>query len=372
MTMTMKLETGINSVSDILPLIPNAKEDPENDFASTMSTVSSDGQQEEAPQPPLKSFARTLWRTKICKHFLKGTCRYGDKCGFAHSDDAINEKPNLVKTTMCSRFQKGCCLKGASCQFAHGQGELKSVHEFEDALIMENLKDDNVRKSKAKSNAKKNMSRTENSKQAMPLDQPLPGGLLEPMKVNLDDVAYGFARQTTRPPHNLDGPGAHSMQPNLQEMMPAIQGFEKPYSLQRVLKERMQFQPMQAPPGLGNAHSQGLVECQRLRQDLNLDDGSPVPEDSNLHYELRALCMGLVNNLKGSMLNPGGISGYSPSLQCEKPAMRGNYSNSMEGIDHTFADFGMTRFNFPVFGDNVNTLKCGPGDALSATHRQHF
>eukprot|EP00746_Dinoflagellata_sp_MGD_P153497 gnl/MRDRNA2_/MRDRNA2_84276_c0_seq8.p1 gnl/MRDRNA2_/MRDRNA2_84276_c0~~gnl/MRDRNA2_/MRDRNA2_84276_c0_seq8.p1 ORF type:complete len:373 (-),score=65.36 gnl/MRDRNA2_/MRDRNA2_84276_c0_seq8:560-1678(-) len=359
MTMTMKLETGINSVSDILPLIPNAKEDPENDFASTMSTVSSDGQQEEAPQPPLKSFARTLWRTKICKHFLKGTCRYGDKCGFAHSDDAINEKPNLVKTTMCSRFQKGCCWKGESCQFAHGRDELKAVPIVQDVPIVAKLSDDNVGKTEVKPNARKRMSRNENLKKAVPIDQPMKGGSLEPVKVNLNDAVHAFAPQSTRPLHNLDVAAAKSIQPNQQEMMPAVQGFDKPCYLQSVLKERMQFQPMQAPPGLGNAHSQGLVECQRLRQDLNLDDGSPVPEDSNLHYELRALCMGLVNNLKGSMLNPGGISGYSPSLQCEKPAMRGNYSNSMEGIDHTSGDFGMTRFNFQLSGesDDMNTRK---------------
>jgi len=176
------------------------------------------------------------------------------------------------------------------------------------------------------------------------------------VKVNIDCAVHAFAR----PPHNLDVLAAKSMQPNQQEMMPATQRFEKPYHVQSVLKERMQFQPMRAPPGLGGSTY--------LYQDRNLDDRPPVPEDSNLHYDPWTLCSGLVNNLQDSVWNSPPISGHSPS-QREEPAMRGYHSNSVAGIDRTVRDFSMSRFNYQLFGDSMNTPKCNPGGAFAGGPR---
>jgi hypothetical protein len=239
-------------------------------------------------------------------------------------------------------------LKGERCQFAHGQNELKIVCIVEDAPLVKRLKDDHVAQTLVKPSPKKKMSRMENAKQAMPLDQPMKVGSLEPMKINLDDAAPAFARQSIRPPYNLDIPAAKSMQPNQQEMIPPIQGFEKPYYVPSLLKQQMHFQAMRAPPGLGGDTSMPLLDCQRFGQDLNLDDRPPAPEDSNPHYEFRALCMGHVSNPNASTWDSPNISGYSRSL-CEKPAM--------QGIANTFGDFGMTRFNSQVIGDNMNMLK---------------
>jgi hypothetical protein len=231
---------------------------------------------------------------------------------------------------------KGCCFKGESCQFAHSQDELKVVHVVEDAPIVKRLKDYTVGNSKLGPNAKKKMSRMDNSKQAMPLDLSIEGGSPEPVKAILTEPAYTFASQTISPPHNLDVPAAKLMQRNQQEMMPAIQGFEKPYYLQSVLKERMQCQPMKAPPGLGvDTRRPALLECQRLRQSLTLGDCPPVPEV----YNIGALCMGLEKLLKGSAWDSPPVSEYSPS-QYEKSAA--------PGIDDTFGDFGMTRFNLQM------------------------
>lgn len=220
-----------------------------------------------------------------------------------------------------------------------------------------------------KPNAKKNVSHEEDSKQAMPLDQPMKVGSLEPMKINLDDAVHSFARQTTRSPYYLDVPAAKSLQPDQQAMIPGTQGFKKPYYAQGDLKEQRQFQAMRAPPGLGgDTCQQDLPECQRFRQDLNLGDRPPVPQDSNLHYELGALCMALVKDLQGNVWDSPSVSGYSPS-QCEKPAMRGNHRNSMEGIDHTSGDFGMTSFNCQVSADNMKMPKRNRGGALAGAQR---
>eukprot|EP00746_Dinoflagellata_sp_MGD_P035421 gnl/MRDRNA2_/MRDRNA2_18473_c0_seq1.p1 gnl/MRDRNA2_/MRDRNA2_18473_c0~~gnl/MRDRNA2_/MRDRNA2_18473_c0_seq1.p1 ORF type:complete len:293 (+),score=35.20 gnl/MRDRNA2_/MRDRNA2_18473_c0_seq1:70-948(+) len=81
---------------------------------------------QQDPQPPLKGIAKMLRQTRQCKHFLRGSCRYGDKCGFAHSD-SVKDRPNLVKTKMCARFEKGLCDKGAKCHFAHSQTELRQI-----------------------------------------------------------------------------------------------------------------------------------------------------------------------------------------------------------------------------------------------------
>jgi hypothetical protein len=108
----------------------NHTNDYVNDFASSASFQNQDLVpqciDDEDPEPPLKSIARMLKQTRQCKHFLKGSCRYGDKCGFSHSD-TVKDRPNLTKTRLCSKFQKGFCDKGAACHFAHSKAELRQI-----------------------------------------------------------------------------------------------------------------------------------------------------------------------------------------------------------------------------------------------------
>ncbi|KAF4674295.1 hypothetical protein FOL47_009446 [Perkinsus chesapeaki] len=67
-------------------------------------------------------------RTKLCKHFLRGCCLYGDKCTYAHDYSQIQVRPDLRKTKMCQANLEGRCpYKAEDCQFAHSTEDLKAT-----------------------------------------------------------------------------------------------------------------------------------------------------------------------------------------------------------------------------------------------------
>merc|ERR1712226_634598 len=75
-------------------------------------------------------------KTILCKYFLLGKCKHGDKCTFAHGNqelrvtakDLINDNSSLKKTKLCRNlFENGVCQFGPKCVFAHGLTELQSV-----------------------------------------------------------------------------------------------------------------------------------------------------------------------------------------------------------------------------------------------------
>jgi len=102
-------------------------------FAHTNDRASKSGENQKLEPPePRKEIWTALKQTRQCKHFLKGSCRFGDKCGFSHLN-TVNERPDLHKTRMCFKFEKGCCRKGDKCQFAHGLSELKLIDETQNA-----------------------------------------------------------------------------------------------------------------------------------------------------------------------------------------------------------------------------------------------
>lgn len=100
--------------------------------ASTDSGASSFSDETEtlgsppALEPPLpkKHIATLLTKTTLCKHFLRGHCRFGEKCSYAHSKAELLAKPDLVKTRMCSHFLLGRC-RNDNCNFAHGVNEVQ-------------------------------------------------------------------------------------------------------------------------------------------------------------------------------------------------------------------------------------------------------
>lgn len=47
-----------------------------------------------------------------CQHYIKGTCRYGDECKYAH----VDAQP---KRQLCRNYEKGSCKFGQSCKFVH-------------------------------------------------------------------------------------------------------------------------------------------------------------------------------------------------------------------------------------------------------------
>lgn len=55
---------------------------------------------------------------QICQHYLKGKCRFGDKCKNIH--DTEGKQPKSAKpSNICTYFQQGKCSKD-NCSFLHG------------------------------------------------------------------------------------------------------------------------------------------------------------------------------------------------------------------------------------------------------------
>jgi len=82
------------------------------------------------PQPKMR-MAKQLVNTQLCKHFLKGYCRYHDKCAYAHRSEELVPKPNLQKTKVCASFLSGVC-SSSTCSYAHGLSELRQACDGRD------------------------------------------------------------------------------------------------------------------------------------------------------------------------------------------------------------------------------------------------
>mmetsp|Transcript_4128 Transcript_4128/g.7571 ORF Transcript_4128/g.7571 Transcript_4128/m.7571 type:complete len:130 (+) Transcript_4128:63-452(+) len=68
-----------------------------------------------------------LKNTAMCRFFLEGKCRRGNKCSFAHATQQLREKPDLRRMKLCWDYASyGACKYGAQCTHAHGLQELRS------------------------------------------------------------------------------------------------------------------------------------------------------------------------------------------------------------------------------------------------------
>lgn len=69
------------------------------------------------------------FKTKLCTHHMKGSCKRGESCNFAHGQEelVLTEVPLNAKTKLCDYFNKGSCLRGDCCTFAHGPNDLAAV-----------------------------------------------------------------------------------------------------------------------------------------------------------------------------------------------------------------------------------------------------
>jgi len=58
-----------------------------------------------------------------CKRNVRRSHHYADKCTYAHQEEKLMPRPNLLKTQMCARFLSGCCINNG-CPHAHRLAEL--------------------------------------------------------------------------------------------------------------------------------------------------------------------------------------------------------------------------------------------------------
>jgi hypothetical protein len=73
--------------------------------------------------PPKSALLR---KTKMCTFFMRGDCRKGSMCRFAHESIALKARPNLFRTSLCMAFERsGRCKMGDYCKYAHGTDQLQ-------------------------------------------------------------------------------------------------------------------------------------------------------------------------------------------------------------------------------------------------------
>lgn len=88
----------------------------------------------QAPAPLTKeqrslfALETQLQKTKLCRYHMKGLCKHGSDCRFAHGKDQLVEPPNLEKTRMCSDFLENGVCNNPNCTFAHQESELKKAN----------------------------------------------------------------------------------------------------------------------------------------------------------------------------------------------------------------------------------------------------
>lgn len=79
------------------------------------------------------------YKTELCRTFSEnGSCRYGDKCQFAHGEAELRtvSRHPKYKTEMCRTFHTtGFCPYGTRCHFIHGKQE-QSACDQRPALVL--------------------------------------------------------------------------------------------------------------------------------------------------------------------------------------------------------------------------------------------
>lgn len=88
-------------------------------------------QKETESQTATRSTRSDRYKTELCRQFGEsGSCRYGDKCQFAHgvAELRVVERHPKYKTNLCRTFHStGFCPYGARCHFIHGEASAPNL-----------------------------------------------------------------------------------------------------------------------------------------------------------------------------------------------------------------------------------------------------
>jgi len=79
-------------------------------------------------QKPVFALQKHLQKTKLCKYALKGGCKLGKDCRFAHGITELVQPPNLQKTRMCPALLSNGKCNNPHCTFAHHESDVKEVN----------------------------------------------------------------------------------------------------------------------------------------------------------------------------------------------------------------------------------------------------
>merc|ERR1712055_553557 len=97
------------------------------------SNNSSPNSPDNSPQQQSNNQQSSRYKTEMCRPFQEnGTCKYGDKCQFAHGMNEVrnvNRHPKY-KTDLCRTYHSvGFCPYGPRCHFIHALEEMQKSPE---------------------------------------------------------------------------------------------------------------------------------------------------------------------------------------------------------------------------------------------------
>uniref|UniRef100_A0A7S2RDR5 C3H1-type domain-containing protein n=1 Tax=Mucochytrium quahogii TaxID=96639 RepID=A0A7S2RDR5_9STRA len=97
------------------------------DSSDPVESGAGSGGEDEKEQRQDQTGKDDLYKTELCRKWQTvGSCRYGDKCQFAHGLHELRTlvRHPLYKTSMCKSFQsQGTCRYGNRCRFIHDESE---------------------------------------------------------------------------------------------------------------------------------------------------------------------------------------------------------------------------------------------------------
>jgi len=99
----------------------------------TLTTTSRSRRRRSATNDgPTTSADPARYKTELCRSYEEtgGSCRYGDKCQFAHGVSELRtvDRHPRYKTQLCRTFHsRGFCAYGRRCHFIHNVDELQQT-----------------------------------------------------------------------------------------------------------------------------------------------------------------------------------------------------------------------------------------------------